>query len=129
MRKPLLIIAVIHLTIAAASSAMAQTQEDQMRTTYLQARNQLGILQYCIQNGGSKQNHVELQRKIIKLIPTPADVSGGDEVEGSGRKGIIYVSANQSENIEKVAEENGGSIPAFCKIITDSLEEVRSLVE
>ena len=62
---------------APAQDAPAQAAPADPGTTYEAARNQLGILQYCQEQGFTGAEAVEAQGKLVGLL------QGGDEAVGS----------------------------------------------
>lgn len=106
-----------------SSASFAQTQADQLKVAYQAARNQLGILGYCAEKGHIDGSAVEVQKKLIALIPAPADASGGDAAEAAGRKGTISA-MGMEQNIEVIAKAQNGTPAAYCKQIGDLVKQV-----
>lgn len=109
--------------LASAVPSFAQTQADQLKLAYQAARNQLGILGYCAEKGHTDASAVDAQKKLIALIPAPADASGGDAAEAAGRKGSISV-MGMEQNLEVIAKAQGGTPAAYCKQIGDLVKQV-----
>ncbi|KRE13043.1 hypothetical protein ASE66_21505 [Bosea sp. Root483D1] len=109
---------VIVTALSAGSSAFAQSQADQLATAYQAGRNQLGILSYCAEKGHVGADVVEVQRKVLALIPPPADKSAGDTAEAAGKKGTIAM-MGVTQELETIAKAQGGSAATYCKQIGD----------
>jgi hypothetical protein len=102
----------------AVSPAFAQSQADQLATAYQAGRNQLGILSYCVEKGHVGAEVVEVQRKVLALIPPPADKSAGDTAEAAGKKGTIAM-MGVTQELETIAKAQGGTAATYCKQIGD----------
>ena len=61
------------------ATAFAQATPEQMEMAYNAARNQLGVLQYCQEKGYTDGGAIEIQTKMIALIPAPADTFKAEE--------------------------------------------------
>ncbi|MFJ5368902.1 pore-forming ESAT-6 family protein [Bosea sp. CER48] len=109
--------------LASAAPSFAQTQADQLKVAYQAARNQLGILGYCVEKGHIDAGAVDVQKKLIALIPAPADASGGDAAEAAGRKGTISA-MGMEQNIEAIAKMQNGTPAAYCKQIGDLVKQM-----
>lgn len=103
--------------------SFAQSQADQLKVAYQAARNQLGILGYCADKGYTDAAAVDVQKKLIALIPAPADVSGGDAAEAAGRKGTISA-MGMEQDIEAIAKAQNSTSAAYCKQIGDLVKQM-----
>lgn len=111
------------LVLTSAAPAWAQTQADQLKVAYQAARNQLGILGYCAEKGHIDASAVDVQKKLVALIPAPADASGGDAAEAAGRKGTVSA-MGMEQNIEAIAKAQNGTPATFCKQIGDLVKQM-----
>lgn len=102
--------------------ALAQAPADQMAVAYQAGRNQLGILAYCADKGHVGADVVEIQRKVLGLIPPPADKSAGDAAEEAGRKGTISM-MGVTQDIETIAKAQNGTAATYCKQIGDVMKQ------
>ncbi len=109
--------------LSSAAPSFAQSQADQLKVAYQAARNQLGILGYCVDKGYTDGAAVEAQKKMIALVPAPADLSGGDAAEATGRKGKISA-MGMEQDIEAIAKMQNGSPAAYCKQIGDLVKQM-----
>jgi len=115
----------LFLIVALASlpaPALAQSQADQLAVAYQASRNQLGIVSYCSDKGFVGADVVEIQKKMVGLIPAPADKSGGDAAEAQGKKGTISA-MGMTQDIEAVAKAQGGTAQAFCSQIGNAIKQ------
>ncbi|MGV3693293.1 MAG: pore-forming ESAT-6 family protein [Paracoccus marcusii] len=107
---------------APAQDAPAQTAPADPGTTYEAARNQLGILQYCQEQGFTGAEAVEAQGKLVGLL------QGGDEAVGSaaeekGAQGTVSVGGTEVSLADAV-EERGSTVEATCKQIEAAVNEI-----
>jgi hypothetical protein len=109
--------------LGSAAPSFAQTQADQLKVAYQAARNQLGILGYCADRGYTDAGAAEVQKKLIAMIPAPADASGGDAAEAAGRKGTISA-MGMEQNIEAIAKATNGTPATYCKQIGELVKQM-----
>jgi hypothetical protein len=109
--------------LSSAVPSFAQTQADQLKLAYQAARNQLGLLGYCVDKGYTDGGAVEVQKKLVALIPAPADLSGGDAAEAAGRKGKISA-MGMEQDIEAIAKAQNGTSAVYCKQIGDLVKQM-----
>ena len=107
---------------APAQDAPAQAAPADPGTTYEAARNQLGILQYCQEQGFIGAEAVEAQGKLVGLL------QGGDEAVGSaaeekGAQGTVSVGGTEVSLAEAV-EERGSTVEATCQQIEAAVNEI-----
>jgi hypothetical protein len=105
-----------------ATAALAQGQPDQMAIAYQSGRNQLGILGYCVEKGHVGADIVEVQRRMLGLIPAPTDKSAGDAAEARGKKGTIAM-MGVTQDLETIAKAQGGTAATYCKQIGDVVKQ------
>jgi len=109
--------------LSSAAPSFAQTQADQLKLAYQAARNQLGLLGYCVDKGYTDGGAVDVQKKLVALIPAPADLSGGDAAEAAGRKGKISA-MGMEQDIEAIAKAQNGTSAVYCKQIGDLVKQM-----
>ena len=107
---------------APAQDAPAQAAPADPGTTYEAARNQLGILQYCQDQGFTGAEAVEAQGKLVGLL------QGGDEAVGSaaeekGAQGTVSVGGTEVSLADAV-EERGSTVEATCQQIEAAVNEI-----
>lgn len=120
--KSLMAVSAVAL-LGSVGPSFAQTQADQLKVAYQAARNQLGILGYCADKGYTDAAAADVQKKLIAMIPVPADVSGGDAAEAAGRKGTISA-MGMEQSIEAIAKATNGTPAAYCKQIGDVVKQM-----
>lgn len=105
---------------ATASLAQAQMpampgggQQDMARTMHLAAHNQLGVLEYCKAQGNVGQDVVDIQRRMMGLLP-PMQVAGLDDAEALGKKGIVSFGGSQT-SLADAAKAQNTTVEAMCK--------------
>lgn len=119
----LLIAASALSVLGSTTPSFAQSQADQLKVAYQAARNQLGLLGYCVDKGYTDTAAVEVQKKLVALIPAPADLSGAEAAEAAGRKGTISA-MGMEQNIEAIAKAQNGTPAAYCKQIGDLVKQM-----
>jgi hypothetical protein len=108
--------------LSSGSLSLAQTPADQLKVAYQAGRNQLGVMMYCSDKGHIGSDVVDIQKKLIGMIPAPADKSGGDEAEAQGKKGVISM-MGMTQDIEAVSKMQNSTPAAFCKTMGDALKQ------
>ena len=71
----------------AAPATPAPVAQD-AEAAYASARNQQGVLSYCQEQGHIDGKAVEIQIKLLTMIPA-GDVAAGDAAEALGKEGTI----------------------------------------
>ncbi|WP_186417822.1 pore-forming ESAT-6 family protein [Bosea sp. CS1GBMeth4] len=111
--------------VLSCGPAFAQSQADQLATAYQAGRNQLGLLSYCAEKGHVGPEIVEIQRKVLALIPVPAEKrasEAGDAAETAGKKGTIAM-MGVTQDLETVSKAQGGTVATYCKQIGEVLQK------
>ena len=109
------------LVVAAAQPAAAQDpvatrrSPEILRSMHLAARNQLGILQYCVAQGAVGEDVVALQRQAVGALP-PAPENGLAEAEAAGRRGMVSFDGSEVA-FAAAANARGLRVEANCKFI------------
>lgn len=106
--------------LAGMTAAHAATDPlDQAHAAYLAAYNQLGLLEYCEEQGYVGADVVELQSRMMSLLPTPRDPSGAEEAQQTGRAGTIAAGEQTMSIADATAGE--GTAEAVCAEIGDAV--------
>ncbi|MFC5394705.1 pore-forming ESAT-6 family protein [Bosea vestrisii] len=113
--------AIAALAALSSGQAFAQSQADQLAAAYQAGRNQLGVISYCAEKGHVGADVVEIQTKVLALIPPPADKSAGDAAEALGKKGTLSM-MGVTQDIEAVSKAQGSTAAAFCKQLGDAVK-------
>ncbi|MGV1760190.1 hypothetical protein A6U86_24405 [Rhizobium sp. AC27/96] len=106
--------------LAFAAPAFAQATTDQMEMAYNSARNQLGILKYCQTSGHIDGAAVDVQQKMLTLIPPPSDKAKGDAAEEEGQKGTISA-MGITQNLAASAKAQNVTEKQFCETIANAV--------
>lgn len=111
----------IALGLALAPAAVL-AQEPDAETTYQAARNQLGILQYCQQEGFTGPEAVAAQGQLIGLLPA-GNEAAGTTAEAKGAEGMVAVGEAEL-SLAQAAENQGSTVEATCQQIEAAVNEV-----
>ena len=91
-------------------------------TAYLAARNQLGILKHCQEQGFSGPEAVAAQEKMIGMLPE-GDSAAGADAEAKGAAGTVQLGETQIELAEAAKGQNT-TVEAQCKQIEAAVNQV-----
>ena len=95
-------------------------QADMAKMMQLAARNQLGIIEYCKDQGSVGDDVVALQKRMLTMLP-PAQVDGLEAAEAAGRKGLVQFGGNEVD-IKQAAQGQNTTPDAMCKQIGSMLQ-------
>lgn len=124
----------VALTVTGLSVATAIAQEAAPATpdapvaaqdpgaAYESARNQLGVLTYCQENGHIDGTAVETQAKLMAMIP-PGDEAKGDAAEAKGKEGTVSAMGVE-RTLADAAKEQGTTEDALCKQMDALLQQL-----
>lgn len=84
-----------------------------MGAAYESARNQLGVLTYCQEQGHIDGKAVETQTKLLTMIPA-GDTAKGDAAEELGKTGKVSAMGVE-RSLEDAAKEQNTDVAALCK--------------
>lgn len=108
------------VTAFALSAGVAMAQEaatppamPDMGAAYESARNQLGVLTYCQEQGHIDGKAVETQTKLLSMIPA-GDTAKGDAAEELGKKGTVSAMGVE-RSLDDAAKEQNTDVAALCK--------------
>ncbi|QRZ14021.1 pore-forming ESAT-6 family protein [Paracoccus methylovorus] len=93
---------------------------------YESARNQLGVLAYCQEQGHIDGTAVEIQTKLLAMIP-PGDAAGGDAAEAKGKEGTVSAMGVE-RTLEDAAKEQNTTEEALCKQMEGLLQQLAAQV-
>jgi hypothetical protein len=108
-------------TMPAMPGGMPQGQADMARMLQLAARNQLGVLEYCQDQGSIGADPVALQRRMLTMLPPPQQQDGLDDAEAAGKRGVVQFGGSQVP-IADAAKPQGTTADAMCKKIADTIQ-------
>nr|WP_111300249.1 pore-forming ESAT-6 family protein [Paracoccus saliphilus] len=112
------------LSLGLAAPAAAQVAEAPADTgaNYEAARNQLGILKYCNQEGFTGPEAVATQTRLIGMIEA-GDEQAGAMAEQKGTEGTVAV-GDAEISLAQAAESRESSVEATCQEIEAAVNEV-----
>jgi hypothetical protein len=111
------------VTLGLVAPAFAQASNEQMEMAYNSARNQLGVLKYCQNEGHIDGQAATVQEKLIALIPAPSDTSKGDEAEKTGEKGTI-AAMGVNQELSASAKAQNVTEKQFCDVVANAVKQV-----
>lgn len=113
---------VLGLGLAAPAAAQVAEAPTDGAANYEAARNQLGILKYCNQEGFTGPEAVATQTQLIGMIEA-GDEQAGATAEEKGTQGTVAV-GEAEVSLAQAAENQGSSVEATCKQIEAAVNEV-----
>lgn len=114
-----------------AGLAMAQTETTEapaagmqmdMGMAYESARNQLGVLEYCQTEGHIDGTAVEIQTKLLTLLPE-GDKAKGDAAQEKGKTGTVS-SMGMEQTLDAAATAQNSSVEALCKQMDTMIQQL-----
>lgn len=114
----------IGLMMTATSVSFAQQPTpQQMDMAHAAARNQLGVLTYCQSKGYIDGEAVDIQTKMLTLMPAPADKMAGDAAEMAGKNGKVSA-LGVEKDLAEAAKAQGTDEGQLCKTMADLVKQV-----
>lgn len=108
--------------VLAQEAGAPAMQEPDTGATYEAARNQLGILQYCQDQGFTGAEAVAAQTQLIGLLPQ-GDTTAGTAAEEKGAEGMVAVGEAEL-SLAEAAESRGNTVEVTCQQIEAAVNEV-----
>ena len=105
----------------AQGTAPAPAMPD-MAAAYESARNQLGVLTYCQEQGHIDGKAVEVQTKLLGMIPA-GDAAKGDAAEELGKKGTVSAMGVE-RSLADAAKEQNTDEAALCKQMDTLIQQM-----
>lgn len=105
----------------AAPAAPGLSAQD-AAAAYLAARNQLGVLSYCQEQGHIDGKAVEIQTKLLTMIPV-GDTAAGDAAEVSGKAGTIAAMGIET-TMADAATKQGTTEADLCKKMDAMIQQL-----
>ncbi|MFC3528241.1 pore-forming ESAT-6 family protein [Paracoccus mangrovi] len=109
-------------TPAAPAEQPAAPAAQDPGAAYESARNQLGVLMYCQENGHIDASAVETQTKLLAMIP-PGDAAKGDAAEAKGKEGTVSAMGVE-RSLSDAATEQKTTEDALCKQMDALLKQL-----
>ncbi|GLK63419.1 pore-forming ESAT-6 family protein [Paracoccus kondratievae] len=110
----------------AAPEAPAAIPGQDAGAAYESARNQLGVLSYCQEKGYIDGKAVEVQTKLLAMIPA-GDTAKGDAAEAKGKEGTVSAMGVERSLLDAAKEQNTTE-EALCKQMDGLLQQLASQV-
>lgn len=107
---------------APAAPAQTMTPEEAGAMAYESARNQLGVLEYCQSEGHIDGKAVEIQTKLLTLIPE-GDKAKGDAAEEKGKKGTVSAMGVE-QSLAEAAKAQNAEVSALCKQMDQMIQQL-----
>ena len=110
----------------ATAEAPAAVPAQDSAAAYESARNQLGVLAYCQEQGHIDGTAVEIQTKLLAMIPA-GDTAMGDAAEAKGKEGTVSAMGVERTLADAATEQNTTE-EALCKQMEGLLQQLASQV-
>mgnify|MGYP001133964894 CR=1 FL=1 len=120
------------LPAMALTATMAVAQEDSTAApaapefdaemAYESARNQLGVLKYCQESGHIDGTAVEIQERLLTMLPT-GDAVKGDAAEEKGKAGTVSAMGAE-QTLEAAAAAQSTTEDALCKQMDTMIQQL-----
>ncbi len=99
--------------LGAASSAVSASA-DIAQARYLSERNQLGLLQFCVDQHLVDADVVTLRLRALARLGTANPTTDGDAEEAAGRRGVIAFTTSRTSFVDD-AKGQGISLRYSCE--------------
>ena len=105
-----------------AGAALAQTAptEPDMDDAVAGAKNQLGVLEYCQAAGHIDDTAVEIQTKMIAMLPAAIDTAQADAGYAKGKSGTVSAMGVE-QSLSDSAKTQGTDEAALCKQMAEMM--------
>ncbi|WP_410218193.1 pore-forming ESAT-6 family protein [Paracoccus sp. (in: a-proteobacteria)] len=108
--------------VAALAQEAAAPSAPDSAATYEAARNQLGILKYCQQQGFTGGEAVATQAQLVDMLPE-GDEAAGATAEEKGAAGTVAI-GDAELSLADASENRGSTVEATCQQIEAAVNEV-----
>ena len=105
----------------AASAATAQDAQDPDAAVSA-ARNQLGVLEYCQAEGHIDGNAVEIQGKMIEMLPAATDEDAAVAAYEKGKEGTVSAMGVE-QSLAEAATAQSADEAALCTQLAQLVEQ------
>ncbi len=110
-------------------AAPALAQGGPMAMSRAASANQLGVLEYCQQQGYVDPAAVTAQRSVnARLPPAPTDAAATDAAEALGRQGTISANSN-TVTLADMATRSSTTVDALCKRMASSVIQTATMFQ
>lgn len=107
---------------APAATAPAAPAGQDAEAAYASARNQLGVLSYCQEQGHIDGKAVEIQTKLLTMIPA-GDAAAGDTAETAGKAGTIQAMGIET-TVADAATKQSTTEAALCQQMDAMIQQL-----
>jgi hypothetical protein len=109
--------------MAMGGPALAQQPTpEQMEMVYTMTRNQQGVFEYCQGKGLDNPEAVSMQRRMLSMIPAPANTAAGDTAYSAGKAGTM-VAGPQSISLAEAAKTQNTTELALCQSMAEAVKK------
>ena len=105
-----------------SGAAFAQTAAPTADDAVAAAQNQLGILEYCQTAGHIDDKAVEVQKKMLTLLPAATDTAKVDAAYAKGKEGVVSAMGVE-QSVADGATAQGTDEAALCKQMGAMVEQ------
>ena len=112
---------VLLATVAVAvglATVAAHAQTDPMAMARRSAANQLGVLEYCQDQGDVGPNAVAAQKEAINHLP--ASSAAADDAESTGKGGSLTLPDGSTRSLSSMASQTNVTVAALCSKLGNS---------
>ena len=120
-RSKIAAVAAATLTISAAAS-FAQQPTMGPDDALAAAKNQLGVLEYCEAQGHTDKEPVEIQTKMMGMMPAPTDEAKIEAAYEKGKAGTISA-LGVEQSLAETAKAQSTDEAALCKQMSDMIKQ------
>lgn len=96
-----------------------------MEDTYASARNQLGVLEYCQTAGFVDGTPIDVQNRMLELIPAPENTAAADAAYAKGKEGTVSAMGTE-QTLADVATAQSATEESLCKQIGELVAQAGS---
>ena len=108
--------------VFAGTTAFAQTAAPDPDATAAAAKNQLGILEYCQAEGHIEGTAVEVQAKMIEMVPAAQNQETVDAAYAKGKEGTVSAMGVE-QTLAEAATAQGVEEAALCAQLAQLVEQ------
>ncbi len=116
-------IATVALSTTIVSAQTAPSADDVVAS----AKNQLGVLEYCKAKGYVDAATIDIQTKLMGMLPPASDASKVDAAYQKGKNGTVS-SMGQEVNLADVAKAQNTAEETMCKQIGAAVNQAAAML-
>lgn len=120
---------ILTLSLAlAGTTAFAQTATPDPDAATAAAKNQLGILEYCQAEGHIEGGAVEIQTKMMEMLPAAQNAETVDAAYAKGKEGTVSAMGVE-QTLADAATAQNTDVKALCGQLASLVEQAGSQVQ